>query len=523
MPDEHIAPPVLRHSDHRRARLALGRIFSTQLLFEPSLHRDEKNPDDRRRLWPKVRPAQMPTFSSNDRSRWATVRSLGDNGSYVIGVRPRDVIVASAVGALGQSYPLAAAAAAQAGYFLRTTSDHGIIFEDGWQSLDKVLRPDKLEFYSSKPPLLSTLVAGLYWLLKALFGWTLTTHPAAVVRTILVLVNAVPFVLYLQQMARLADEFGRTDWGKMFVVAAAAFGTLLTPFLSTLNNHTVATMCVLFTMVSVVEIWRRTPRQRGGLADEPMQLPGNITRLPASSRPLPSAMSCRRWRLPPRYSCCSSTGRRGRRWCFFLAPPWCRCLGFSRPTLPRLDNCVQRTASSAVRGTSTRGAIGANLFRARRAHRHRLGPLARVTRHLCVSPLARTPRPVFSDAALAAGATNHGAGPFALEGKRNAPGFTLVRGAAHARIDGGGRRLLCAKSDNYGGFTVGLRWLMWLSPLWLLCLLPSADRLGLSRGGRLLATFCLAMSVLSATYSAWNPWRHPWIYDLLIALGWPGY
>ena len=34
------------------------------------------------------------------------------------------------------------------------------------------------------------------------------------------------------------------------------------------------------------------------------------------------------------------------------------------------------------------------------------------------------------------------------------------------------------KSDNYGGFTNGLRWLMWLTPIWLTCLLPIADRLG---------------------------------------------
>src|SRR4051794_5133701 len=30
---------------------AVGRILSTQLVFEPSIHRDERNPDDRRRLW----------------------------------------------------------------------------------------------------------------------------------------------------------------------------------------------------------------------------------------------------------------------------------------------------------------------------------------------------------------------------------------------------------------------------------------------------------------------------------------
>ncbi len=157
-------------------------------------------------------------------------------------------------------------------------SDHGIIFEDGWQSLDKVLRPDTLEFYSSKPPLLSTLVAGLYWLLQALFGWTLTAHPSAVVRTILVLINVVPFVIYLQYIGRLAESFGRTEWGRTFVLAAAGFGTLVSPFLVTFNNHTIATYCVLFAMVSVIKIWRGVPRVLEAARMKRRQLRGAITR-----------------------------------------------------------------------------------------------------------------------------------------------------------------------------------------------------------------------------------------------------
>src|ERR1700676_1910044 len=109
--------------------LAVGRIVFTQLVFEPSLHRDEKNADDKRRLWPKVRPAQMPTFSSNDRSRWATVRALVEEGTYVIGRRNREVVVATAVASLGNFDPLGAAVTAQAGYYLRVGRDRGIIFE----------------------------------------------------------------------------------------------------------------------------------------------------------------------------------------------------------------------------------------------------------------------------------------------------------------------------------------------------------------------------------------------------------
>jgi len=74
------------------------------------------------------------------------------------------------------------------------------------------------------------------------------------------------------------------------------------------------------------------------------------------------------------------------------------------------------------------------------------------------------------------------------------------------------------KSNNYGGWTSGPRWFMWLTPLFLLAILPCADRLGQKKSGRLFAYLLLALSVLSVSYPAWNPWRHPWIYNLLEAL-----
>ena len=50
----------------------------------------------------------------------------------------------------------------EAGYERRLKSDSGIIFEDGWQSVDKMLNPVTLEYYSTKPPLLTFLVACEY-------------------------------------------------------------------------------------------------------------------------------------------------------------------------------------------------------------------------------------------------------------------------------------------------------------------------------------------------------------------------
>ena len=73
---------------------------------------------------------------------------------------------------------------------------------------------------------------------------------------------------------------------------------------------------------------------------------------------------------------------------------------------------------------------------------------------------------------------------------------------------------------NYGGGTCCLRWLIWLTPLWLLTLLPAADRLSKSRWGQPLALVLLAVSVFSAHYAADNPWANPWIYSLGKWLGW---
>lgn len=80
-----------------------------------------------------------------------------------------------------------------------------------------------------------------------------------------------------------------------------------------------------------------------------------------------------------------------------------------------------------------------------------------------------------------------------------------------------------ARNRNYGGWTSGLRWLMWLTPFWLLTMLPVADWLSSRRWGRGLAYIFLAISVLSASYPAWNPWRNPWLYNFLEAHGWIGY
>src|SRR5689334_11324923 len=55
---------------------AAARVVGVELVYEPSLHRDETDTSSNAptRVWPKNRPTPTPSFSSNDKSRWATIR-----------------------------------------------------------------------------------------------------------------------------------------------------------------------------------------------------------------------------------------------------------------------------------------------------------------------------------------------------------------------------------------------------------------------------------------------------------------
>src|SRR5262245_23154188 len=156
------------------AASAAGRILAVQRLVDPGQFRAEGEVDEQRGPWPGKRPEPVPTHGANDRSRWDTVRALVDHGTYVIGRRDPSLVTPD-----------------------NPYGDTGISTEDGWQTIDKVLKPDTQEFYSSKPPLLPTLVAGEYWLLKQAFGWSIVEQRWEVVRTILLTVNGLGMVVYL--------------------------------------------------------------------------------------------------------------------------------------------------------------------------------------------------------------------------------------------------------------------------------------------------------------------------------------
>jgi hypothetical protein len=524
------------------AGLVAARIANAELLFEPSSPRK----------WPEVKPRAMPTFSSNDRSRWATVRALVDGdpklgqpkGTYIIGYRDpkRKAILGSAVSPLAGTNVLAVASLAAAGYQTRAKSDQGIIFEDGWQSVDKVLHPNKLEFISSKPPLLSTLMAGLYWLLQLLTGWTLTDNPFPVVRILLLLVNWLPFLIYLMLFARLLERFGTTDWGRPYVLAGACFATFLTTFAITFNNHSIATYCVLFALyptLRILESEQWSSSAPWGL----FALAGLFASLAACSELPAAAFAVALFAILLRWS--------PKKTLLFFVPaaalpvaafiltnflavgqfrlaysefggPWYEYEGshWRKPNPGEVKNGIDWAWTKESRWQYA--------FHVLFGH-HGLFSLTPIL----VFAVCGMIRFTFADIR------------YWLSGPPRSP--TLQVGQEQASPDSKSqatdkRRVqsllavltlvltvvvvgfyLNQYRPNYGGWTCGLRWLMWLSPLWLLCMAPVADHLAGCKWGRLLACLLLAISVFSANFAAANPWRHPWIYRLMEAMGWPGY
>jgi hypothetical protein len=496
-----------------------GRIAATSRVYEPELSRDEQDPADRKSKWPAKRPRPMPTFSSNDRSRWATVRALVDQGTFVIGRRDKKPVVPSTVALLAASDPLQASALVVAGNQMRVNSDSGIIFEDGWQSLDKVLHPETYEYYSTKPPLLTLLAAGLYWLLQGLFGWTLTSEPFAVVRTILFVVNWIPFVVYLGLLARLVERYGASDWGRFFVFGAACFATLMTPFLVTLNNHTMATCCVLFALYPVLPVltlaWDRAANDTE---------PGPVAF--AASGLLASFVVCNE--LPALAFLAALFGL------LVVQRPW-KTLAFFLPAAV-LPIAAMLMANYIAMGEiiPAYARFGSPWYEYEGSHwqkppegsvKHGIDwawmheSRALYAFHMALGHhglLSLSPIWILTVAGMVWGIRR---APATAEPQANWKALVTMTLVLSIVVVG----FYLVKSDNYGGNTTGLRWLMWLTPLWLLTMLPVADWMGQRRWGRAVGYVLLAWSVFSISYAAWNPWRQPWLYNLLESGGYIAY
>jgi hypothetical protein len=147
-------------------------------------------------------------LSANDRSRWATVAALVEDRTYQI-----DRLI-QITDKTGRRRP--------------------------WNTIDRVQHTGSdglMHNYSSKPPLLSTMVAGVYAVAKQLLGMTLTAQPIYMTRIVLAMVNVPILLMFLVCTWSVIKNSSFNDFAKLAALAVTCFGTMLLPMSVSLNNH----------------------------------------------------------------------------------------------------------------------------------------------------------------------------------------------------------------------------------------------------------------------------------------------
>lgn len=422
--------------------------------------------------WPDRQPPDVAFFSANDRSRWCTVWSLVHRGTYQI---------------------------------------DEIIERPGWDSIDKV-RVDG-HFYSTKPALYPTLVAGLYHLGRVSIGLDLDGHPHATIRVLLGLVNLLPWILALVAFAALLERLSSDPTIRTIVLLVASVGTFLTPFLITLNNHTPAAVAALITLWAVWPIWSHS-RDDTARNEPPAvwryAVAGffaawtTCNELPAFPFSTAIALVC--LRASPLRTFSAFVPAALIPLAAFFATTWIST-GSPLPFYTKFGTDAYRYVHEGIPSywmDPTGIDRGAEpwwlyLFHCTIGHHGilSLSPIFLLTLVGWWTGLKRrtTLGPQWELQLLGLILT----------------GWILAFYLAQT------------KSYNYGGNTAGLRWAFWLIPFWLVGLIPAlTGRVGLL-GSRLLVAPLLAVSVFSAWYPARNPWQPPWLQVALQQLGWSGY
>jgi hypothetical protein len=85
--------------------------------------------------------------------------------------------------------------------------------------------------------------------------------------------------------------------------------------------------------------------------------------------------------------------------------------------------------------------------------------------------------------------------------------------------------LYALTTNNYGGQCQGLRWLFWLIPFWLISLAPAVEQGFRSRLFRVLAFAALLISVVSVGFALSGggdigPWGASWLYQFYRSIRW---
>ncbi len=499
-------------------------------------------------------------LSANDRSRWCTVASLVEDGTYVI---DRQISL--------------------------TTKKR----KRPWYTIDMVRHrgaDGQQHYYSSKPPLFPTMVAGVYKLVNAVTRMKITEQPIYVPRMILLFVNLPLLLLFLWSTISAVELYTTGEWSRRFTAAATCFGTMLTPFAITLNNHlpaAAATAFVVYCYLYIAQELEKTDtdditRIRGWL-----WLAAGIAAGFTAANELPAlSMLCLWgvlfWLLDFKGAMIFAVGVLIVGAAFFitnmmahdsLRPPYAHRGNGDLIATVDVDTSMDDIGDVPAVDSIMKTLVDSGAFTADRSLQAPV-PSGEANRWVVRADDDGTQFALIQDEANATWTIRHWDDWYDYptsywnDGKRKGvdlgepsrlvylanmtfghygifsltPLWLLVPYGVFLRWNRGPRdvrflvwALTLASSvcfvfylmrpeidRNYGGVSSCFRWMLWFGPLWILLLSPAVERLSVSVRSRAVLLAMLGLSVFSMAISLSSPWQAPWIYRFWSFLGWIG-
>jgi hypothetical protein len=449
---------------------------------DPNFKNPPKTPEEEKARYAFLNNLERPFLSANDRSRWLTVRSLVEYGTYEV-----DKIV--------NEEPL-------------------------WDCIDLVKHKNSQgepHLYSSKPPLMATMIAGQYWVLHKLTGWKLggadasISRPYELGRIMLIINNVIPMVVAWWLLAMMIEEWGTTNFGRIVTAAALCFATMLVPYAFSLTNH------LWGACAAVVAVWHATRIWQGDLRPHHFFATGLWAMF---------TVTCE---LPAAIFFATIAGllllKHTRKTMIWFAPSSGIVLAAFLGTNYLAHDTI-RPAYSYGGGDAEAKLDGENWYDYTHAKTYEGAGGEKPSYWTAPNnPVDR------GEANLAWYSFNtlighHGFFSLTPILLLSIPGFYLCMKETSADKRWTAIVVIVAsvvcicfylfminvRQRNYGGHTNAFRQLLWLHPLWLLFAVPMLDRLASKSYGRWIAGILLMISMISASYPTWTPWTPSWIW-----------
>ena len=178
-----------------------------------------------------------PVMSPNDGSRWDTIWSLVQYGTYEI----------------------------------FDTENFGD--KQQFKTIDKVKRRHDGAMISSKPPLFPTVAAGVVEVAKLVLQKPFSkdqkvpgrpTIPGSIhvyAKIVLIVFNVIPMLVVVWLFRRWLERESYSEYAWLVALTTFAIGTLVTGYLVTLNNHVVAATAGFAAVYHLSRIWREGKRE----------------------------------------------------------------------------------------------------------------------------------------------------------------------------------------------------------------------------------------------------------------------